>query len=95
MSVPFSYMMPHPVTRASWSHQGSQLLAALGSAAGPTERPIVSVLWGSIVEAASEGPAQDGQLPLGVVLAFRVGGILRDCTLSSGLCRRRMEAQRA
>lgn len=88
MPVPFPFMVAQAVIlMSSWSHQESQLptplLAALESAAsiwlagtaGPTERSIVSVLWGSVVGASSQGPApRHHQLSLGVVLASQAEG---------------------
>uniref|UniRef100_A0A8C0NIX5 Histone deacetylase 11 n=1 Tax=Canis lupus familiaris TaxID=9615 RepID=A0A8C0NIX5_CANLF len=59
----------------SWQPSG-QLLVWLEGTAGPTERPIVSVFWGSVVGASSHGPAP-GHLPLslgGPVLTWGLGG---------------------
>ena len=45
-----------------------------GGAAGPTEKPIVSILWGSIVGASSQGAAPRHSAVTRLILASRGGG---------------------
>ena len=85
-SVPFPFMgTPNyrPVTPTpshgqqesqpprAWQPWG-QLLRVLGGATAPTEKPIVSILWSSIVGASSRGAAPRHSAAAQLVLASEV-----------------------
>lgn len=67
MSVPFSFMMPHPVTRALTEPPGIPASGSPGVSSWAHREAHCFRPLGSIVVASSQGPAQDGQLPLGGV----------------------------
>lgn len=53
---------------------GVSCSCVLGGAAGPSEKPIVSIFWGSIVGASSQGAAPRHSAVTRLVLASRAGG---------------------